>query len=79
MQGISDLQVANLAKSRIIYGCGSNLIQDIKDPKIDYMLVTEYIYIYIFDKSNRYNGGGKGGGGVFGTWMSPLETSGGAN
>ena len=62
MQGISDLQVANLAKSRIIYGCGSNLIQDIKDPKIDYMLVTEYIYIYIFDKSNRYNGRGRGGG-----------------
>ena len=76
MQGISDLQLANLAKSRIIYGCGSNLIQDIKDPKIYYMLVTEYIYI--FDKSNRYNGGGKGGG-VFGSWMSPLETSGGAN
>ena len=48
MQGISDLQVANLAKSRIIYGCGSNLIQDIKDPKIDYMLVTKYIYIYIY-------------------------------
>ena len=48
MQGISDLQLANLAKSRIIYGCGSNLIQDIKDPKIDYMLVTKYIYIYIY-------------------------------
>ena len=26
MQGISDLPLANLAKSRIMYGCGSNLI-----------------------------------------------------
>lgn len=77
MQGISDLQLANLAKSRIIYGCGSNLIQDIKDPKIDYMLVTEYIYIYLINPIDTM-GEGRGGG-VFGSWMSPLETSGGAN
>ena len=63
MQGISDLQLANLAKSRIIYGCGSNLIQDIKDPKIDYMLVTEYIYIYIY-LINPIVTMGEGGGGL---------------
>ena len=60
MQGISDLQVANLAKSRIIYGCGSNLIQDIKDPKIDYMLVTKYIYIYMINPIVTIGEGGLG-------------------